>query len=511
MKKMLVLLFLFSFVFPQQADIVGKTSEWAGIIQGLLIGLVMLAAILSATAYVVAGFFGAETRARIQQWAQNLIAASFISLIVLAVLYLVMPDYMAGGVPSADLAGILLELIRLARDALFNLIVLLIIISVLVYAAGQLFGAETRARATVWSQATIAATIVAAIIYVLLFEIIPALFDVQLPVQGIDVYKPVIILTVLLMGIIVLITYLGARILRIPEWEAYLAVELSDLVTALLIVLFVVGLFSVSTEFANSLIKTFGLDVVGSAQSPPEAAAKILNSIIKDVEKARTDMYEIQMCTSILNTFYKRPGEAALSVIYKLFPGIDLFATMSGVVVGSLIMLEASLKAQLELIQMIDALTPVLLLPAGIVLRFFPPTKDAGSFLLAVAISLQIVFPLTYVINAKVFDEIGIVYHRPSGLIAMLCGVDFLAASIPSLLIPKIAGIFSTSLAGSLAAVINPLLSEGSLSAMKIIEYLAIIDYMATISLFGFFAPSISMVFTVAFINALTKLIIKRD
>ncbi len=508
---MLVLLFLFSFVFPQQADIVGKTSEWAGIIQGLLIGLVMLAAILSATAYVVAGFFGAETRARIQQWAQNLIAASFISLIVLAVLYLVMPDYMTGGVPSADLAGILLELIRLARDALFNLIVLLIIISVLVYAAGQLFGAETRARATVWSQATIAATIVAAIIYVLLFEIIPALFDVQLPIPAMDIYQPVIILTVLLMGMIVLITYLGARILRIPEWEAYLAVELSDLVTALLIVLFVAGLFSVSTEFANSLIKTFGLGVVGSAQSPPEAAAKILNSIIKDVEEARTDMYTIQMCTSILNTFYKRPGEAALSVVYKLFPGIDLFATMSGAVVGSLIMLEASLKAQLELIQLVDALTPVLLLPAGIVLRFFPPTKDAGSFLLAVAISLQIVFPLTYVINAKVFDEIGIVYHRPSGLIAMLCGVDFFAASIPSLLIPKIAGIFSTSLASSLAAVITPLLSEGSLSAMKIIEYLAIIDYTATVSLFGFFAPSISMVFTVAFINALTKLIIKRD
>lgn len=509
MRTALFLLLLFSFAFSQ-SDIVGKTSEWAGIIEGLLIGLVMLAMVLSATAYVVAGFFGAETRASIQHWAQNLIAASFVSLIILVLLYFVIPDYRTGAVPAVDLGNLLLQMIVMARNALSALIIILVVLSVLIYVVGQLFGAETRAKASVWSQTTIAATIVAAVIYVLLFEIVPGLvFGVRLPIP--ELYTGIVVLTILLMGSIVLITYLGARVFRIPEWEAYLVIELSNLITALLVILFVVGLFAVSTDFANAFIKSSGIKMIEDAKSPPDAAAKILASIIKDVEGARTDMYTVQMCTSILSTFYKRPGEGALSVVYKLFPGIDIFATLSGVIVGSLIMLEASLKAQLAMIQIIDALVPVLLLPAGIVLRFFPPTRDAGSFILAVAISLQIVFPMTYAINAKVFEEVGIKYSRPSGLVAMICGVDFFAASVPALLLPKVAGIFSSSLATTLSVAINPLLSEGTMTALKVIEYLAIIDYTSAISLFGLFAPSISMVFTVAFINAMTKFIIRRD
>jgi len=510
MKKLLLLLLLFSLVFSQGTPIVQKTSEWARIIEGLLIGLVMLAVIFSATAYVVAGFFGAETRAKIQQWSQNLLAASFISLIVLALLYLIMPDYITGIAPSVSLEFLLMDLIRLARDALFNLIILLIVLSALIYIVGQLFGAETRARANTWAQATIASTILVAVIYVLLFSIIPALFEVQLPIP--TDYKAVIVTTVLLIGLIVLITYLGARVLRIPEWEAYLAVELSDLVTAFLIVLFVVGFFSFSTDFANAFIKSSGIGMIEDARSPPEAAAKILTNITKDVESARTDMYTIQMCTSVLSTFYKRTGEAALSTVYKIFPGLDMLATISAYIASGLIMLEVSLKAQLWLLQLIDALTPVLLLPAGIVLRFFPPTKDAGSFLLAVAISLQIIFPLTYVINAKVFSDIGIEYKRPTGLIGLICGVDFFVAPLASTLITKTAGLlFGSSVSSTLSAFLTPLFSESVLGGIKILEYLAIIDYIAKISLFALFAPSRSMVIAVAFINAMTKFIVKRD
>ena len=508
MKRLLILLLLFSLAFSQ-SQLMTETTNWAQFIQGLLIGLVMLAVILSILAYVAAGFFGAETRATIQLWAQNLLAASFISLIVLLLLNFLMPSWQTGAVPYLDIESTIKTLIGLARDALLDLIILLTIISVVVYVIGQIFGAETRARANTWAQVTIASAMLAAVIYALIEMIIITIIRIPLPIE--DIYKSVLAGIVVLVTLIVLITYLGARVFRIPEWEAYLSIELSDLFTSLLVVLFVFGLFYASTEFANELVRSSGIAKISNAKSAPQAAAILLGGIIRDVENARTDMYTIQMCSSLLNLFYKRTGESALNTTYKVLPGLEGIISTAGIIASSLIMLEGSLKAQLFLIQIIDATAVVLLLPAGAILRFFPPTKDAGSFLLAVAIGLQIVFPLTYVINEIVFKEIGVEYQKPTALVSMLCGFNFFAASVPALLIPRVVGLFSSTAASALSVALNVLLSETTLQLIKIGDYMAVIDYTAKVSLFGFFAPSISMVFTVAFINALTKFIIRRD
>ena len=394
MKKLLILLLFFSLAFSQ-SQLVTETTNWAQFIQGLLIGLVMLAVIVSILAYVMAGFFGAETRATIQLWAQNLLAASFISLIILILLNFLMPWWQTGGVSFLDIEDVIRKLINLARETLLNLIILLTIIAIVVYVAGQIFGAETRARANTWAQVTIASAMLAAVIYALIEMVFVTIIGMPLPIE--NIYKQVLAAIIVLVTLIVLITYLGARVFRIPEWEAYLSIELSDLFTSLLVVLFVFGLFYASTEFANELIKSSGIAKISNAKSAPQAAALLLGGIIKDVEDARVDMYTIQMCSSLLNLFHKRTGESALNTTYKVLPGLEGIISTAGIIASSLIMLEGSLKAQLFLIQIIDATTLFLLMPAGAILRFFPPTKDAGSFLLAVAIGLQIVFPLTYV------------------------------------------------------------------------------------------------------------------
>lgn len=508
MRRLIITLLLFSLLFAQ--DITTIASDWARQIEALLLSLVILAVVLAATAYMLAGLFGAEMRAKIQDWARQLLAASLIATMVLFLLYILMPDWITGGMREIDIALILQQLVQMARETFLNIIILLVVASALIYVIGQLFGAETRAKASDWSQTIIVAAIVAAFLYFILFEIIvPFAFQIPIPI-GVD-YKQTIALIVALMGLIVLITYLASKVLKIPEWEAYLTVEMTDLTTTILIAIFVFGLFYASTEFASNIMKHSGIAELQNAKSVPEGAAIILEKIIKDVETARTDCYTIQACTSVLNTFSKRTGESALNVVYKIYPGMDIFATLSGILANSLIMLEGSLKAQLFLIILIDALTAPLLLPAGIVLRFFPPTKDAGSFLLAVAIGLQIVYPTTYIINAITFKEMGVTYKEPTMLIAQICGLDFFTLSVPAMLIPKIVGLFSSTAADALSLVLNPLLSEATLMLFKISEYMAIVDYVAAVSLFGFFAPSLSMVITVAFINALTKFIIRRD
>ncbi|MEM4166003.1 MAG: hypothetical protein QW153_00880 [Candidatus Bilamarchaeaceae archaeon] len=509
MKKTLLFLILF-FSLAAGQSVLDIATDWARTVEALLIGLVMLALVVSATAYILAGFFGAETRAKIQDWAQTLIAASFVSTMVLILLYALLPNWVTGGAPTLTLDKMIVEVARLARDSLLNLIILLTITAALVYIVGQLFGAETRAKATDWSQTIIIATIMASVLYIILFEVI-AKFALQIPIPITDFYKQILALIIVMIGCIVLITYLASKVLKVPEWEAYLTVELSNLTSAILIIIFIFGFFSVSTEFANNLMKNSGISGLEKAPSVPAGAALILEKIIKDTEIARTDCYTIQACTSVLNTFYKRTGESVLNTVYKIYPGIDTFATLSGILANSLIMLEGSLKAQLLLLLIIDALVVPLLLPAGAVLRFFPPTKDAGAFLLAIVIGLQVIYPLTYIINAIVFNEIGITYREPIELIAHVCGLNFFSMSIPAILIPKIASVFSSSLAQTLSIGLQPLTFEGTIMLIMIGQYMTILDYIATISLFGFFAPAVSMVITVAFINALIKFIVRRD
>jgi hypothetical protein len=184
-----------------------------------------------------------------------------------------------------------------------------------------------------------------------------------------------------------------------------------------------------------------------------------------------------------------------------------------GMVATAFVMLEASLKAQLLLLQLIQAFVGPLLLPAGIILRFFPPTRDAGAFIIAVAIGFYIVFPLTYVINKVALDQMGFKYDettRPKALLYSLCGGDLFFATIPTIAIPAGGGVFSSGLKQMLAVTLNPLLSQGPLLLFKVNEFMVIVDSMTVLSLMGFFAPAISMVFTVAFINALTKFIVLR-
>ncbi len=60
------------------------------------------------------------------------------------------------------------ELCRTAITILGAAIVLLIVMAALVYGAGQIMGAETRARATVWATAMITGVVIGAILYIIL-------------------------------------------------------------------------------------------------------------------------------------------------------------------------------------------------------------------------------------------------------------------------------------------------------------------------------------------------------
>jgi hypothetical protein len=109
-----------------------------------------------------------------------------------------------------------------------------------------------------------------------------------------------------------------------------------------------------------------------------------------------------------------------------------------------------------------------------------------------------------------VIEDLGFVYNPPIMLMGMFCGADLFIGTIPPMGISAITRTISSSLDARINPFVNVLFSEGTLLFFKVAEFMEMVNSLAVVSLMGFFAPAISMVFTVAFINALTKFIVMK-
>lgn len=86
--------------------------------------------------------------------------------------------------PNSAAANITTTLNALCRDIVNILgvaMIFLVLLAALVYAIGQVLGAETRARATVWSTAMFTGAIMGAVIYLVLPVIVRALIGTTAP------------------------------------------------------------------------------------------------------------------------------------------------------------------------------------------------------------------------------------------------------------------------------------------------------------------------------------------
>ncbi len=522
MKKLLPLLLLCMLVLPVFAQFtpVGEaeprteTIGWFYFVQSILILLMITAAIVAAAGYMFAQFFGAELRAKITTWSTSLLAAVGVSALVILGLYFFVTIF-PGGADVApgllDFPRVLERLLAISEQALILMIILLTVIAALAYAIGQVGTAQTRAKATVWAQILISSSVIAAVIYLIIFQILfPLTETIQLPYpfQLDRSYSYVIALVIFLIAVIAMITYLAAKLFKVPEWEAYLNIELGNLVTSLLLIVFVAGFFAAS--------KAVAIGITG-ADSPPQAAIEVLAKITDNVQRGIRDVFAIQACTSVLGTFQKRIGEAVLTPTFRVFPGIYTFASITNVLRLGFVMTFGSLSAQIAVLTFIDSIVEVFLLPAGLVLRFFPPTKEAGAFLIAMSIGFYIIFPLIYSVNFQVLTELRLEeYKSPTLLISSLCGLSYVYFSTPSVVLGALAQSSVFRVAGLstgaslLSAQFALIFNEAFINFLNMSMFIPILKAVARLSLLALFAPSVSMIFTIAFINAFTKFLVAK-
>jgi hypothetical protein len=284
---------------------------------------------------------------------------------------------------------------------------------------------------------------------------------------------------------------------------------MSNLISSFLIMIFVLAFFAVGTVLALGFTS-------GGYSSPPQAAIAYMQSTVVDsILWATIDVYKINACTSMLSTFTRRIGEFVLTQTYKVFPGLDTFVSITNALSFTLLALYNSAKVQVIMLYVSDALMVPFFLPAGIILRFFPPTRDAGAFLIALAFGIQVIFPATYLINARIAEDIqyrpyNAPGERPTLLIQSLCG-PFKYGVAGFLFNPSANPIYNLIPGGqTIGTALSRIVNEGLLNAVSMAEFIPIMKHIASLSLLAIFMPALSMMVTIAFINAMAKFLISK-
>lgn len=270
------------------------------------------------------------------------------------------------------------------------------------------------------------------------------------------------------------LAYIAAALFKKPEYESYVSIEIYQLfVSALLFV----TIFS-SSCFASEMAEHFaGADTFSIGRN-------FLNYMSNTVAlKAVLSLETTKMIAQYLGSISFRFGLSVWGMKWVAFPTMPVIERVADFLLMLTMPFVSSLVVQMLILEVIRGIMLPFVLPAGLVLRMFSPTRDAGAFLMATAIGFQIVFPFSYVMHSNLMDKMIVSEFGGNS------SFDALLQDDPSLHQFTLAAMFDSSLHD-----INRLL----------LKPLAAISFVIFASLF---MPALSIVLTIAFIKGMTKFI----
>ena len=206
-----------------------------------------------------------------------------------------------------------------------------------------------------------------------------------------NVIAPMLMTGAMTMVLVIALSYAAAQFLRKPEYEAFASIEMHQLLISVLLFVSIFG----ATCFSASLAE----QIAGGDQF--DIARGYLAYISGDQVslKAVKELYSTLVLSQILGSWTMRWGASSWGVIVPNYPSFILVERVVDFLLVLISPFIASLVTQQALLEVIRATMLPFVLPAGVVLRLFPPTRDASSFLLATAIGFGIIFPYTYVMH----------------------------------------------------------------------------------------------------------------
>ncbi|MBS3067135.1 hypothetical protein J4450_00410 [Candidatus Micrarchaeota archaeon] len=304
------------------------------------------------------------------------------------------------------------------RSFLGPSIMLLILSAAVLYTLGQSFGAETRAKATIWAENLAIAAFIAIIIYVVFTEQnIVNLLTGKFPPPY---FKHIIV--ALLFGVIwVVLFYLPGQVLQHPPLQLAAKEELGVLIMSIVILISWVTITQLFTDISTGIIaqSTPGLNIPTTTQTQAgytyltshlDVAYGSLEIFFVKLRTHYTSLYLFEVLIGFLSTVsfpIGSPFPAVNIISFSLMPfdGLILLANAHTVVVEAIGYLMSVIWAKEFIVIFARDAIPTILLPFGLIMRAFPWFRATGSSLIAICIVVYFIYPLSIMFsNYLVFD-----------------------------------------------------------------------------------------------------------
>lgn len=192
-----------------------------------------------------------------------------------------------------------------------------------------------------------------------------------------------------LMAVVIAFIYMMSQLFRMHEWEALAKTELYQLFMSVLIVIGVIGAAYVACNISYAL----------AGGDPFDIADGYMRTLLFGPGGLLPTWFafnQISYSARMLDSIYYRMGPGSWCYNLKPFPGTGAIDNVASFINIILAVPFGSLIVQTFVLQFIKGTMYTLVLPAGLVLRMLPPTREAGSFLIVTAVGFYTVFPLTF-------------------------------------------------------------------------------------------------------------------
>jgi len=211
--------------------------------------------------------------------------------------------------------------------------------------------------------------------------------------------------------------YMASQFFKKPEYEAFVSIEIYQLAISLLIFALIFG----TSCFAYGMSSAF----VGGGYSSFDVANTYLQYIWKDIALDSVEKLQaLAVLTQWASSVTMRFGASVWGIMIPVFPAMTVVERTVEFLLMLITPFTASIIVQQVGLQIIKGTMLPFVLPMGVVLRMFPPTRDAGAFFISTALAFQVVFPFTYVMHASIVRDILIpaAYNNPVTFTSVMTG-----------------------------------------------------------------------------------------
>lgn len=192
-------------------------------------------------------------------------------------------------------------------------------------------------------------------------------------------------------SVIYMMSYMFSR----PDWRALAKMEFYQLVVGVVLVVIVMNIAFLACNISYGI----------AGDDPFKVSQKYLVDLIsKSLVPLVTDLYRKAFSGMLWANVIIGIFSCSSYVCLAPWAGYAIFASNLETLATMLSPLIASLIFQKLALDFIRDYMFTYFLPLGFVLKVIPFTRDAGAMMIALALGLYVVFPLTFVMDKVVFD-----------------------------------------------------------------------------------------------------------